>query len=162
MRFKKVLFIFLALLLPICIFVFLKIFGKNEFAVPPLYTDEHPGNISECGVTVKLPYHVPDSVQASLSLAESDFTLIHFGALSSNAKKYLDKVQREYASEIKFRFLNSSDTISFLKKCVFFLKEPYDLVLVDDTGIIRGEYTSEERDEIDRLRTELTILLKRY
>ena len=49
-----------------------------------------------------------------------------------------------------------------LKKCVFFLKDRYDLVLVDRAGLIRGEYISDDREEVDRLLMELAILFKKY
>lgn len=162
MRLKKMLFIFIALLLPVCVFVFLKFFGKNEFAVPPLYAETNPENIKECGVTISLPYHINDSIMSSLSLANENLTLIHFGGLSTGATKQLDKVQREYANDIKFKYLDSSDTMASLKKCVFFLRDTYDLALIDGDGVIRGEYIAADREEIDRLRMELSILLKRY
>jgi hypothetical protein len=49
-----------------------------------------------------------------------------------------------------------------LKRCVFFLSDVQDLVLVDATGVIRGQYLSTDRDEMDRLITEIAIILKRY
>ena len=37
--FKKIIVLFLALLLPVAIFIFLKSFGKNEFEVKPMFQD---------------------------------------------------------------------------------------------------------------------------
>ncbi|HYG19437.1 MAG TPA: hypothetical protein VD816_10935, partial [Ohtaekwangia sp.] len=51
---------------------------------------------------------------------------------------------------------------STIRSCIFFLKEPFDVVLVDRKGRIRGEYDADDRDEIDRLITEITIILKKY
>ena len=56
----------------------------------------------------------------------------------------------------------ASDSTMHLKKCVFFLKDRYDLVLVDRAGLIRGEYISDDREEVDRLLMELAILFKKY
>jgi hypothetical protein len=49
-----------------------------------------------------------------------------------------------------------------LKDCVFFLKEPYNSVLIDDQKRIRGYYKLGDRAEMDRLEVELKILLKEY
>jgi hypothetical protein len=49
-----------------------------------------------------------------------------------------------------------------LKRCIFFLSGSQDLVLLDQNGAIRGQYVSQERKEMDRLVTELSILLKQY
>lgn len=158
-KYKKMIFLFLALLFPVCIFLFLKFFGKNEFAVQPLYTEVYPENMTGCGVTVALPYRVPDSVKASLDLSKELMSLIHFGPLSAEAKKSLEKVM---ADENRIELKLIPDSLSQLKNCIFFLKDPNDLVLVDSGGTIMGQYISDDRDEIDRLRTELSIIFKDY
>jgi hypothetical protein len=48
-----------------------------------------------------------------------------------------------------------------LKDCVFLLHDPYDIVLFDKQGFIRGQYYSGDRDEIDRLILELSIILNK-
>jgi hypothetical protein len=156
-KYKKVIVLFLALLFPVCIFLFLKLFGKNEFAVPPLYSDVYPDNLEACGVTVELPYRIPDSVRNWLSLPKERLTLIYFG---SGEEKNLDNVTRENRSKLEFKQL--SDTLQRLKNCIFFLEDPKDLTLVEGDGTIRGQYDTGDRDEIDRLRMELSILFKEY
>ena len=42
------------------------------------------------------------------------------------------------------------------------MREQFDLVLLDNEGTIRGQYVSDDREEMDRLITELSILLKKY
>ncbi len=162
MRFKKLILLFLALLFPICIFLFLRIFGKNEFAVPPLYSDKYPEGMTDCGVTVVLPYHIPDSIQAFLSLPNQDLTLVRFESLREETNIQLEKTVAAQRNEIAVVTLQNSDTIARIRECVFFLKEPYDLVLVDGKGTIKGQYASGDRDELDRLKMELSILLKEY
>jgi hypothetical protein len=159
-KYKKVIFLFLALMLPVCIFLFLKIFGKNEFAVPPLFTEALPENINECGVAVALPYRVPERIRDSLSLPKQKMSLIHFGPLESNDETNLRRVKDNDAN--KFDLIALPDSLSRLKRCVFFLTGDNDLVLVDNQGIIRGQYKSSERGEIDRLQMELSILFKEY
>jgi len=48
------------------------------------------------------------------------------------------------------------------KTCIFLLKKPYDVVLIDRKGLIRGQFVSDNREEIDRLITEVDIILKKY
>ena len=62
MRGKKALFLFLALALPICIFVFLKMFGRNEFDVPLLYDKGVLQKPAECNVVYNEPYTIADSI----------------------------------------------------------------------------------------------------
>lgn len=162
MKPKKAVLLFLALLFPACIFVFLKFFGKNEFGVPALYTDVYPEGVSECGVSISLPYRIPDSVQATLQLPKDSLSLIHFGEMTDGSDKQLNRIRSEHGKEIKFEFLQLSPSVLHMKKCIFFIKDPYDLVLVDGEGVIRGQYNASDRDEVDRLLTELTILLNKY
>src|SRR3954469_21311716 len=50
---KKALFLFIGLLLPILVFLFLKIFGRNEFEVPLLY--EQGVEVKPAGCTLDYP-----------------------------------------------------------------------------------------------------------
>src|SRR3989337_4253806 len=140
MKIKKVVLLFLALLFPACIFIFLKFFGKNEFTVPALYTEVYPEGVSDCGTTITLPYHVPGSVQESIHLTKDSLTLIHFGEAPAESQQQLSRVRNEYGSELTLKSLNPSDSISYLRKCIFFLKDKDDLVLLDGDGAIRGHY----------------------
>jgi len=162
MNLKKPILLFLALLFPACVFLFLKFFGKNEFAVPPLYTDSVPEGAKECGVTVALPYHIADHVKSSLFLSQDSLVLVHFGEVTTGAEKQLERVSNEYGKAIKLQRIPASDSTIRLKSCVFFLKDRYDLVLVDHVGLIRGQYISDDREEVDRLLVELAILYKKY
>ena len=162
MNLKKPILLFLALLFPACVFVFLKFFGKNEFIVPPLYTDAYPDGIKECGVRVTLPYHIPEDVKSSLLFSQDSLILVHFGELSTDSEKQLERVSNEFGKAIKLQVMQASDSVRKLKKCVFFLKDSYDLVVVDRAGLIRGQYISDDREEVDRLLMELAILFKKY
>lgn len=159
-KYRKVIFLFLALMLPVCIFLFLKIFGKNQFSVPPLFIEVLPENMDECGVAVALPYRVPERIRDSLSLPKEKMSLVHFGRLKSNDDTNLERVKDDHKS--KFSLIAVPDSLSRLKRCVFFLTGDNDLVLVDNEGTIRGQYKSSDRDEIDRLRMELSILFNEY
>lgn len=186
MRGKPLAFIilFIALLLPACIFVFLKIFGKNEFAVQPLFQDSIPKTVAPCGLSYTLPYMVPDSVlQALKKDAPGELFIITFAEEESQIQRLVDEYKSDPLQIIKAfrgnatsgtvvsREDNSgmiseagieSSTLEHWRKCIFLLKEPFNLVLVDKSGTIRGQYDVKDRDEVDRLITELAILFKKY
>ena len=133
-----------------------------NLSVPPLYTESYPDGTKECGVSVTLPYHIPDHVKSSLFLSQDSLILVHFGELTTGGEKQLERVSNEYGKAIKLQRIPASDSAMHLKNCVFFLKDRYDLVLVDRVGLIRGEYISDDREEVDRLLMELAILFKKY
>jgi hypothetical protein len=53
----------------------------------------------------------------------------------------------------------SRDTLGL--KCDLLIGPGIDIVLLDKENI-RGQYSSADRDEVDRLSTELDIILKKY
>jgi len=158
---KKALFLFLALLLPVFVFLFLKMFGKNEFAVPPLYTEIYPEVPAGCAPVNTLPYRIADSVKTQLPFGNDSLVLVTFGKLTTEAKNQMKRIQEKFPAD-RVAFTQLGDTLNTWKTCVFFLKPPFDQVLVDRTGLIRGQYTAADLDEADRLITELTIILKKY
>ncbi|HPM32209.1 MAG TPA: hypothetical protein PLJ60_17890 [Chryseolinea sp.] len=160
---KKSIFLFLALILPVLIFVFLKFFGRNEFAVTPLFI-ENDSEIPEGCLPVSFPYHIQDSVLRQLDFREDSLALVLFGESNDEAKIQINRIMDEISNDDirMIRFPAPGEKILQWKKCIFFLKEPFDLVLVDRNGLIRGQYTSGDREDVDRLLMEITIILKRY
>lgn len=161
---RKALYLFLALILPGLVFVFLKYFGKNEFAVEPLFVHEVPAQVSGCG-KVTIPYLLPDSIVVPLFREADSLSLILFGALKGDViESQWKRVQKEINGD-PVQFLNYADTSATehtLRQCTFLLREPFDAVLVDRRGVIRGQYDFSDREEADRLITEVTIILKKY
>lgn len=164
MKGKKTLFLFLALLLPVCVFVFLKIFGKNQFDVPVLFKAEIPVDANSCEVNHSLPYTLPDSLITKLfAHASSDYLLLAFSADTS----FVPRIENEVGAR-EIEIIQVSDTtfqpgsLNFVRNCVLLLKPPFDLELIDKQGQIRGQYTATDRDEIDRLIVELKIILRKY
>lgn len=163
---KKIIFLFLALLLPALIFVFLKIFGKNQFAVEPLFQTEAPSLPSYCDVA-QAPYSIPLTKIEPFIRPGDSLSIVFFRA-DSSARSVQGKIYVQLADHYK----NDPITLTILRTpdenfdvtfhCIFAMKEPKDIVLVDNHGLIRGQYESTDRDEIDRLKTEITIILKRY
>lgn len=163
MKGNKVIFLFLAFLLPVLIFLFLRYFGKNEFAVEPLFNTEAPEVPSGCA-PVTIPYHVPDSIAKTLTLENDSLTLLVFGKPDKEALTQLTRVDEEYGGDAIHKKIiePTHPEYTSLKQCIFFLKEPFDLVLVDNRGMIRGQYVNNDREDVDRLLTEIAIILKKY
>ncbi len=159
MNFKKAIILFVGLVLPIGIFLFLKMFGENKFEVQPLFQTELPESVENCE-TILLPYSIPEEIVRGYINEEGELSVVLVGGDVSSLSRIFDqfsgdpvKVQRIETSAMK-------DQVS-LKNCIFLLHDPYDVVLFDRKGLIRGQYYSTDRDEIDRLILELSILLKK-
>ena len=72
MKGRKVLFLSLALLLPVAIFVFLKIFGQNEFQVAVMHQEGKIDAPENCDFVYSTPYRIPDSVAAMVGMNSAD------------------------------------------------------------------------------------------
>ena len=154
----KYLLLFLALLLPGLIYVFLKSFGRNEFQVPALFQDEVP-LVAGCESYPRAaPYIVPASTMARLGLRGDLLTLVAFE--SGSATNALRRVRNEFGSDA-FIYTEPADSLRATAACELILQPPANLVLVDGS-LIRGQYDVSDRDEVDRLIVEMKILLKKY
>jgi hypothetical protein len=163
----KIFFLFLAFGLPVCIFVFLKLFGRNEFDVTPLYLTESPPQVPGCPIAEK-PYHVPDSVLSSYLKSGDSLAVIVFPPLSGEALNQLDRIREQTANDavrltqgVAPEAAGTPDA-SRIRQCAFFLDGDVNIVMIDRRGVIRGQYNAADRDEVDRLLTEITILLRKY
>jgi protein SCO1/2 len=164
---KKKLYLFLALLLPALLFVFLKYAGKNEFNIPVYYETGVAGVSTECGSSYPVPYLLPDSVQRGLGTGNREANILVFFKPGLDFNKLKSRMEDEFGLEevAILEFCNSTeDSLNCvrLKKCVFLLNDPWETVLVDSKGRIRGYYDLISREEQDRLRVELKVLLKKY
>lgn len=160
----KIIFLFLAFVLPIGIFVFLKIFGRNEFDVPPLYVTEAPPQTAGCPGAGAAPYHVADSLLRHYRDVSDSLTVIFFQPLSGEALNQLERV-REQTSADPVHLVEGElpgQNSDVIRRCVFFLDGAVNAVMIDAGGTIRGQYQIDDRDDTDRLLTEITILLKKY
>jgi hypothetical protein len=101
-------------------------------------------------------------VMDKLSIEGDSLVCIHFNSSSGEANAQLQRAVDAFISDpVKITSSNPLTHTSW-KECVFFLREPFDVVLVDRRGVIRGQYAASDRDEMDRMITEITILLKKY
>jgi hypothetical protein len=157
MKIKQLVLLLVVFVLPVAIFLFLKGFGKNEFAVPPLFAEAIPEESRGCGDHVVVPYHISPGQLGDLSI-----TIDSLACVSFDTEERLARVKEAYANTpLKFYPLRKSEHAEKMK-CIFLLTEPFDIALVDNKGRIRGQYNSSRRDEIDRLITEIAIIFRKY
>lgn len=154
---KKILYLFLALLLPGLIFVFLKYAGRNEFSIPVYYESGVASVPSDCGLSYAVPYRVRARATGA--------SVVMFPAAEAESG-LVDRLSVEFSSR-RLEIVSAerqwpADSLNWARKCYYLANDPYNAVLIDSTGAIRGYYDVRLRDEEDRLRVELKILLKQY
>jgi hypothetical protein len=186
MNSKKPIFLFLALVLPVAVFVFLKFFGKNEFAVPVLFDDGIATPVGCESFRYDVPYSVPDTILAKFSWSSNDSILLVVFSGTTNAEQQeqsiqLNRIFTEFPSDnFKIILLSETDKTeqselenvrlipvnwqeeSSARSCVFLLKPTDNTVLLDSKKRIRGQYNTANREEVDRLIMEIKIMLKKY
>lgn len=168
---KKTVYLFLALLLPGIIFVFLKYFGKNEFAIPVYYKNGIDSVSVICGGDYSKPYALPDSILQAIGADKKQARVVIFEP-TQTSKTELNRLTDIFRLE---EFTKSEVTVQHgdlsgisetryrrWTSCIFFIREPYNVILVDDENRIRGYYAVNSREEMDRLILEMQILLKKY
>lgn len=187
--FKKALFLFLALLLPVIVFVFLKLFGKNEFTVEPLFQEEIEIPVTCDSFSYNIPYTIPDSILVALDWNKTDSaTLIIFDDLNQENRvrthAQIERITKEFESEKltvlcvvdsgESTWLNnirehikiveqSHEKLMTTMNCVFLLDGLHNAVIIDSKKRIMGQYDLNDLEDADRLYVhELNILFKRY
>lgn len=185
---KKGVLLFLALLLPVLIYLFLKSFGKNEFDVPVLYADSVSAPAS-CTYRYTAPYQVPDSILRTyqwdstalftvIILEDTDLAAQH--ERSIQLMRVITEFKNEPLGIIRIsgegvnvnsgngekrvqRVIAYNGTLDSIRNCVFLLNSTQDAVVIDKDRRIRGQYRLTKREDADRMiMEELNILFKRY
>ncbi len=160
---KKILYLFIALLLPVLIFLFLKYFGKNEFDIPVYYEKGVEDSLTaKCGVKIDQHYFVPDSAMSALKWNGRATLVID---INENELKTINELVEDegFVNLSLFSLANlPPEKLGEFKKCVLFMRNPWNAVLIDNQKRIRGYYKIGHRDDMDRLEVELKILLKKY
>jgi hypothetical protein len=148
---KKVI-LFVALPLPILIFLFLRFFGRNEFDVP-VYWNEGV-NVAGCKPQPG-PYTVPDSALMAWGWKGQKATLIvlNENGIKDNLARVANLFEKDDYAIIR---------VSNVPGCLLLAGDTSRVVMIDDQKRIRGYYTPVNRKQTDRLGVELRILLKQY
>lgn len=160
---KKSIYLFIALLLPGCIFLFLKFFAKNEFDVAPLFVQRIDSLDNGC-FKHTYPYAVPDSAMNQYPMGQDSLLLLYFGDSNTESTKQMHRIIKSFKT-FPVKLDTASERVSakaYRRKCIFLMNKSNDLALLDRRRVIRGHYQSSDREDVDRLITEVTILLKKY
>ncbi|WP_420582140.1 hypothetical protein [Reichenbachiella sp.] len=190
----KSIILFLTLIFPVLIYLFLQGFGKNEFDIPIYFEGGITSPLGDCPVLPASQFYQLDKSHLEDVLKESvidgQFAVYELGnteneLLRNNLYTFLEKYKERkdislisikkledtaistsrYASWKRYN-LPDSDLMR-LGRCILQLdlnaqmKADSGLVLVDQNRRIRGYYDPYELKEIDRLNTELYILLSK-
>jgi len=184
---KKSILLFLALLLPAIVFIFLKFFGKNEFTVAALFQDtvQFPSNCN--GITYTIPYTIADSVLSTVQWSAKGISLVIIEDSSSeNQKEQSIQIKRVWLEFVKDslnsvlltedaaerQIIQSQEMLTLVhvehedllkfRTCIFLLENQKNAVLIDSMKRILGQYDITDREDTDRLMLELKILFKKY
>lgn len=156
---KRIVFIllFVILLVPGLIFVFLRVFGENEFAIP-VYHEQGVQEWPEgCLPIIQIPYLV------NKNLLDDQSPTLYLAKINDEIESSLARVTEQSGDSIHPVFVQDLDSVNQKSVvCQLVLIEPWNTVLVDTEGRIRGYYELSTREETDRLMMELKILLKQY
>ena len=163
---KKIVYLFLALLLPGLVFLFLKKFGKNEFALPTYYQHGVDSLNTICGTVYAQPYQLPDSVLQKTGWQQRPASLFVFqkdAMTDKEFKRLFDSFEQQQFQVLEVNPKKMGDSVyTRWSSCVFMVSASRNVVLVDSEKRIRGYYAIGSREETDRLILEMEILLKKY
>jgi len=170
--FKRGLFLFILVVLPVTVIMFLQLFGENKFDLPVYFESEAP-EVSGC--TYMLPHkptfpgEMPTSelgmVIAFLDSTELTPELERLGKLLNEDNVFSLKVYNRKPLDGTEQL--TQETFNYTLNCemAFSYFDEEEVVIpvfyVDELGRIRGFYRGEDKKEVDRLITELEII-ERY
>ncbi len=96
-------------------------------------------------------------------IGADSLAVIFFDAEAGDKINQFKRVKEEMEGDpVSVSQIPPSERARTLSRCIFFLHDSLDVALVDHKGYIRGNYIASDRDDIDRLLTEITIILRKY
>jgi len=149
---RKLILLFLALALPVLIFLFLKFFGKNQFDLPVFHADNSAWP-AECSPPAGYPYR--PEVKRLVTVAEGKPFIILLTDLEPEARQRLPV-------ELDTVAMPLVHPVNTLNPCLFGAPSGTAAVMLDENEAVRGIFATLDRDETDRLIMESKILLKNY
>lgn len=158
---RKIIYLVLALCLPIAVFIFLRTFGENEFDIPVYYKNGIDES-NPCMPKNSGQYFVSDSFLKERGW-RANVPVIICTDSSKQVYSNLIRLREDFDStEYQLIYLSTSNSEAGKNACLLLLEKPWTTVLLDAERRIRGYYTPTTLDETDRLGVELKILLKKY
>ena len=147
--------------------MFLKFAGRNEFNVPVYFENGIEIPPKDCGLIYPTPYLLPDSIWHSVGMDRGAANVLVFSNERMDIGKFKSGIDDEFGSGVVridegHTLFTDSARYEKWRNCIFLMSDPCQIVLFDEVGRIRGYYDPRLRDEQDRLRVELKILLKKY
>jgi hypothetical protein len=146
-------------MLPVAIYLFLQIFGDNEFNLPFIRGKEE---VRKC-LADDWPEINKPKYQLIFLFQDKDY--------NREEKIQLDRIYERYGKQLSFHHLDHEQTkMSQIKTCLglsdFLVSEEKDtnlihekwLIFLDEELNIRGFYLLDDLDDIDRLLVEIDIL----
>lgn len=160
---KKRILLFLALVIPGLVFVFLKYFGANRFDIPVYYADSLKVS-APCTAMLRAPYVLPDSVWELVPARQgANVAVLDPEGMDPQLPEAIRAEIGEGIAWVNwYRAVPEALALDRWRVCVFLADTVRQTVLFDREGRIRGYYDLKNLDEIDRLRVELKILLEQY
>ena len=150
---KKPLYLFLALVLPVLIYFFLKLFGSNRFDLPVMHRSDTEWPAS-CQRPDVFPFSVADSV-----LSRSDKPVLVIFRITD--QETLIRLPLEIDSaKVIFRWEEPAGV--GVHPCAFGATPDAGAVLIDQENRVRGIYKALTREEADRLIMETKIITGDY
>ena len=159
---RKTILLSLALVFPVIVFIFLKMFGRNHFDIP-IYHEKELSHAAGCNYQYAIPYTIADSLYLSFGWKTHHTMLVSFSPMADESRLRLNEkfkptvLQIVNIEEDRYKNLETN-----LKQCIFLVPDEFNTVLVDDKKRIRGYFQLNNREETDRLIVELAILLQEY
>jgi hypothetical protein len=154
---RKSILLSLALILPVIVFVFLRMFGKNKFEIPVFHYKKMEV-VAGCDYKYTAPYTLPDSTLSAIGWKGNEATLITFSKMVVEGRMRL----AEKFEPTKLQVVSLAEEEGKKLRCTFLLSDKFNAVLVDQKKQIRGYYQLRSREETDRLMVEVSILLNDY
>nr|WP_238354328.1 hypothetical protein [Fulvivirga marina] len=161
------------LAIPLAIFMFLRIFGENQFDIPVYYTDGVDKSYVGCSYADG-QFLVPDSLtngEVSLFMFFKNNETYNLKELNNQ----LNRLMELYAGDTPKVSIFAADSLSGVSRlditslpkqsiwsimtCAFVTDTYNQFILVDAEGRIRGYYDT-DLGEMDRLVVEIKILLE--
>jgi protein SCO1/2 len=172
----KWLFLFLLIALPVSVYVFLQAFGDNKFTIPIYYEKGITDIVTGCDQT--LGQHIVPAFVENDSISTqylNGIVIYNIGDVDkaqelekSNNLLMLNEKLDVWKHVVYEDLTNNKDELVKFANCGLILRHievVHDyikndtLVLVDNQGRIRGYYGVLDRVEVDRLITEVNVLL---
>ncbi|HRG11297.1 MAG TPA: hypothetical protein PLJ08_22175, partial [Cyclobacteriaceae bacterium] len=113
---RKFIYLFLALLLPGLIFVFLRKYGKNEFNIPVYYETGVTDAPAACGY-YPTPYRVVDSILQVIHTANKPILVV--ADSSTDVKRNLSRLKSELNDSFSVVFPESDSRWASWLDCAF-------------------------------------------